>query len=369
MQVTVELPSLNFVKEKTKIEKGGYGIMPKNYNPQKPSEGYDKADLLALRASNITPALAAFPQCRFDSAEDASVFFARELDYIKAKSYDKVYPEFTALNNFPITHEVPEGAETMTYYSYEKVGMAAIISNYATDLPRADVKGSPSTAYVKSLGASYGYSVQEMRASRMAGKSLDTRKAEAARYAVDRTTNTIAFAGDPKHNLLGMLSAENNIPLYTLSTVEGKTSWKDKSANEILNDINGMFAYQSAITQDVERADTLALPPEVFIDISTRQIPNTGFTVMKFLMENAPYLKNIISAPELAARNAETNPYGVNVALLYTNSEEKFSLEIPMVFYQYPLQNRNLEVIVPCEERVAGIVLYYPLSALLALGV
>ncbi len=257
----------------------------------------------------------------------------------------------------------------MTYYSYEKVGMAAIISNYATDLPRADVKGSPSTAYVKSLGASYGYSVQEMRASRMAGKSLDTRKAEAARYAVDRTTNTIAFAGDPKHNLLGMLSAENNIPLYTLSTVEGKTSWKDKSANEILNDINGMFAYQSAITQDVERADTLALPPEVFIDISTRQIPNTGFTVMKFLMENAPYLKNIISAPELAARNAETNPYGVNVALLYTNSEEKFSLEIPMVFYQYPLQNRNLEVIVPCEERVAGIVLYYPLSALLALGV
>ena len=343
--------------------------MKNQYNPEMPSTGYDQADYAALMASNIAPTLAGNKQMRFDSAEDASIFFARELDYIKSKSYDKIYPEFTALNNFPITHEVPEGAETMTYYSYEKTGMAAIISNYATDLPRADVKGSPTTAYVKSIGDSYGYSIQEMRASRMAGKSLDTRKAEAARYAIDRKTNEIAFAGDKEHKLMGMLSCDNNIPLYTLATVETKTSWKDKSAAEILADINGMFAYQSRITQDVERADTLALPPAVFIDISTRQIPNTGYTVKRFLLENAPYLKNIITAPELSAENKATNPYGVDVAMLYTNSADKFSLEIPMAFYQYPLQNRNLEVIVPCEERVAGIVLYYPLSALLAVGV
>ena len=343
--------------------------MKNQYNPEMPSTGYDQADYAALMASNIAPTLAGNKQMRFDSAEDASIFFARELDYIKSKSYDKIYPEFTALNNFPITHEVPEGAETMTYYSYEKTGMAAIISNYATALPRADVKGSPTTAYVKSIGDSYGYSIQEMRASRMAGKSLDTRKAEAARYAIDRKTNEIAFAGDKEHKLMGMLSSDNNIPLYTLATVETKTSWKDKSAAEILADINGMFAYQSRITQDVERADTLALPPAVFIDISTRQIPNTGYTVKRFLLENAPYLKNIITAPELSAENKATNPYGVDVAMLYTNSADKFSLEIPMAFYQYPLQNRNLEVIVPCEERVAGIVLYYPLSALLAVGV
>lgn len=168
----------------------------------------------------------------------------------------------------------------------------------------------------------------------------------------------------------GMLSTDNNIPLYTLSTTEdGKTSWKDKTASQILDDINGMFAYQARLTQDVERADTLALPPDVYIDLSTRQIPNTGFTVMKFLMENAPYLKEIISAPELMDKNGEMNPYGENVTLLYTNSEEKFSLEIPMPFYQYPLQNRNLEIVVPCEERVAGIVLYYPMSALIAVGV
>ena len=136
-----------------------------------------------------------------------------------------------------------------------------------------------------------------------------------------------------------------------------------------MDDINGMFAYQSKLTKGVERADTLMLPHSVFIDISTRQIPNTGYTVLRFLKENAPYLKDIIAAPELEADSEETNPYKKGVMFMFTNSEEKLSLEIPMAYYQYPLQNRNLEVIVPCEERVAGMIIYYPLSALIAAGV
>lgn len=348
--------------------------MRKNYNSKMPSRTYDRGDYEALRSSNIAPALAGVEQLHFDSADDVSVFFARELDYIKAKSYDKIYPEFTALNMFPITHEVPEGAETTTYYSYEKTGMASIISNYATDLPRADVKGKPTTAYIKSVGDSYGYSVQEMRASRMAGKSLDTRKAESAKYQIERAMNTIAWAGNKEHNLMGVLTPENNIPLYTLSQVDvdglgKKTEFKYKTAMQILDDINGMFAYQAEITMDVERSDTLVLPSSVYIDISTRQIPNTGLTVKKFLLENAPYLTDIISAPELEAKSKETNPLGANAMFLFKNDPDKFSLEIPMEFYQYPLQPKGLEVQVPCESRVAGIIMYYPLSALIAVGV
>lgn len=339
------------------------------YNPEKPSNGYDVADFEALKRSNMMNQLVG-NTFRFDNADDASVFFARELDYVKTKSYDKQYPEFTALKKFPITHEVPEGAESTTYYSYEKTGMAEIINNYATDLPRADAKGKPTTAYVKSVGDSYGYSIQEMRASRLAGKSLDTRKSESARYAVDRKTNEIAFAGDEENQIVGILTQTNNIPLFTLGvTTDNKTTWADKTAGEILADINGMFKYQSRITQDVEKADTLALPPEVFIDISTRQIPNTGYTVKKFLLENAPYLKDIYSAPELAAGSRSTNPYGQNVGFLYTNDKEKLSLEIPMPFYQYPVQNRNLEAVIPCESRVVGMIIYYPMSALLAVGI
>ena len=217
---------------------------------------YSKADFNALMRSDIPQSLVETKGMRFDDAEDASLYFARELDYIKAQSYDVEYPELTALSLFPISNEVNPGAETVTYYSYDKTGVAKIINNYATDLPRADVKGKPSTGYVKSVGASYGYSVQDMRASRMASKSLDVRKAEAARYAVDFELNRIAWAGDKENGLIGVLSPENDIPLYTVPNgASGKTSWESKTADEILADLNGMQKQVSRTTKNVERPD------------------------------------------------------------------------------------------------------------------
>ena len=137
---------------------------------------YDSDEAMTLRGSKIPKAIMASEGTRFDSAEDASVFFARELDHVKAQSYDVEYPELTALHLFPQSSEADPGAETITYYTYDKTGLAKIIDNYSTDLPRADVTGKPSFAKIKSIGDSYGYSAQEMRASRLAGKSLDARK-------------------------------------------------------------------------------------------------------------------------------------------------------------------------------------------------
>lgn len=337
---------------------------------------YDSVDYAALMQSNIPAALTGTEGLRFDSAEDASVFFARELDFIKSQSYDVEYAEMTALSIFPMSSEVDPGAETITSYSYDKTGMAKLISNYATDLPRADVMGKPTTAIIKSIGDSYGYSIQEMRASRMAGKSLDVRKGESARYQIDRLNNQIAWAGDEETGLMGVLSKNNDIPLYVLPNgKDGKTSWADKTPEEIMADINGMQKQVAAVTKNVERPDTLVLPSDVFIDISTRQIPNTGFTVKKFIEENAPYLKQIVPASELQADTPETNPYGAadgtgkNVALLFKKDARKLTIENPMPFYQYPVQPKGLEVIIPCEARTAGVIIYYPLSLLIAVGV
>ena len=115
---------------------------------------YNKDEAKALRNSAIPAAVMASEGTRFDSADDASVFFARELDHVKAESYDVEYPEFTALNLFPVSNETDPGAETVTYYTYDKTGLAKVIDNYSTDLPRADVTGKPSYAQVKSIGDS-----------------------------------------------------------------------------------------------------------------------------------------------------------------------------------------------------------------------
>lgn len=337
---------------------------------------YDRKDVKTLRGSSVVDAILASEGTRFDGAEDASVFFARELDYVKTKSYDVEYPEFTALNLFPITSEADPGAETVTYYTYDKIGAAKVIQNYSTDLPRADVNGKPSYAQVKSLGDSYGYSAQEMRASRLAGKSLDTRKGESARFQIDNLNNIIAWRGDEESGLMGVLSDGQSIPLYAIGQggESGKTKWTEKTADEILADVNGMAKQVARVTKNVERPDTLCLPAEVFMDISTRRIPDTSTTVLAFIKEHSPYIKHIVSAAELDADSVETNPYaaeseGQGVAFLFKNDERKLAIENPMPFYQYPLQVKGLETIVPCEARTAGVIVYYPFSALIAVGV
>lgn len=344
-------------------------------NNQK-SMRYDQLDYDALMQSAIPASLASDERMRFDGAEDASVFFARELDYVKARSYDKLYPEFTALELFPSSSEIDPGAETATYYSYDKTGFAKIISNYATDLPRADVKGKPTTAVIKSLGDSYGYSIQEMRASRMAGKSLDTRKADSARYQIDYLNNKIAWMGDEETGLRGVLSTDNDIPLYVPANgANGTAKWADKTEDEILADITGMMTQMARLTKKVEKPDTIALPSEAYIILQNRRISGTDSNLLSYIENNLKGITNIVSCPELDPDSTDTNPYaaddgtGKGVMILFKNSADKLTIENPLPFTQYPVQTQGLEMVVNCEARTAGAMIYYPMSLLIATGI
>ena len=299
-------------------------------NTNQKSMRYDQNDYDALLHSKIPAALVETPQMNFDDDSDASVFFARELDYVKSQSYDVEYPEFTALKLFPVSSEINPGAETVTYYSYDKTGMAKIISNYATDLPRADVKGKPTTAIIKSLGDSY---------------------------------------------LRGVLSKDNDVPLYVPATgAKGSTKWADKTEDEILADITGMLKQVARTTKKVEKPDTLALPSEAYIEIQNRRIESTATTVLKYIQDNITDIARIVSCPELDPDSVDTNPYaaesdGKGVALLFKNDPRKFTIENPLSFMQYPVQPEGLEMVVPCEARTAGAIIYYPMSMLIATGI
>ena len=82
-----------------------------------------------------------------------------------------------------------------------------------------------------------------------------------------------------------------------------------------------------------------------------------------------PRLKAIVEAPELNP-DSEITPFpGIGVGFMYQKDKRKFSIEIPMPFYQYPIQARNLGFIVLCESRIAGALIYYGKSMLIIPGV
>lgn len=127
-------------------------------------------------------------------------------------------------------------------------------------------------------------------------------------------------------------------------------------------------------TKKVEKPDTLALPSEAYIEIQNRRIESTATTVLKYITDNITDIKNIVSCPELDPDSTDTNPYakdkdGAGVMLLFKNDARKLTIENPLPFMQYPVQPSGLEMVVPCEARTAGAIIYYPMSMLIATGI
>lgn len=319
----------------------------------KNNQRYDERDLAVINTSQ-----------RLDANE--SIFFARELEHVKTKTYDKVFPELTAFRVIPVSSEVNPGAETITYYQYEPVGMAKIIANYSDDLPRVDVKGKPFSATVKGVGTSYGYSLQDIRAARMAGKPLEQRKANAARMAIDQTTNKIAYLGDAEHGLVGLLT-HPNITTYVLPNdgTGTSTKLKDKTPEQILRDLNGMVTKVIELTQGVETPDTLLLPPAVYADLASRRLTDSDKTVLQFFLEQSPYVKTAIPVPELKGAGAG----GTDVIMFYRRDPDKLTLEIPQPFEQLPPEAKGLSFEIACHARTGGVIIYYPLSLIKAEGI
>jgi len=298
--------------------------------------------------------------------EGESIFFARELEHVKSKSYDIKFPFLKARLLFPLDFETNAGAETITYEQYDQVGMAKIISNYADDLPRADVKGKEFTSRVRTIASSYGYNYDEVQAASMAGKPLATRNSNAAKRANMVLENKIAFFGDATHNIQGFLT-NANIQEVTLAA-DGSGSSKtlaSKTGDQMVRDIASLFTAVHDVSKGVEVADTLMLPITQFNLIANTRIADINMTVLKFVMENNPHLKEIVWVTELKGAGAGAT----DKMVAYRRDADALTMEIPSEFKQLPVQEKNLEYVVPTHQRFGGVLIYYPLSVAYADGI
>jgi len=301
---------------------------------------------------------------------DGAVFFQRQLEYIKARSYDVQYAELKARMLFPVSSEAGPGVTTITYRTYDQAGAAKIINAYADDLPRADVAGKETTIPVRSVGISYGYNLDEIQSSQLTGVGLDQRRANAARRSVEQVINDVAFYGDATSGLPGFFS-NPNIPTGAVVDPGAGTEWSTKTPDEILFDINDLFADIFETTKMVERGNTLLLPPSQWSYImSTPRSATSDTTIAQYVAMNSPYLnsiEDIIPVNECAAAN---NPLlSTDAMVAYDRSPDKLQLEIPVELEMLPVQQKNLEFVVPGRSRLGGLNVYYPLSAAIGTGI
>ena len=287
-----------------------------------------------------------------------SAFFKRELEVVKAKSYDVKWAPNKALGLLPVDSSAGPAATEITYRSYTRVGTAKMVADYATDFPRVDVYGTEVSIKPHDIGAAYGYSIQEIRRAQMTGFPLETRRADAARRAIEDKINSIAFSGDTPTNLVGFLGCSGATE-FTLTSGTAGYTWAVKNADELLADMNGMVYAVIEATNGVEIPDTMLLPLAAYNLIQTKRLGTySDTTVLDYFLKTNQHIKRIEWLNELKTASDTSGTR----AIVFKNDADHLELVLPVPFEQFESEKKGLAYTIPCLARIAGVKFHYPLS-------
>ncbi len=288
---------------------------------------------------------------------DDTQFLARELEFIRQMTFDILFPDLRAREFIPVDNTVDSSADTVTYRQWEMFGAAAVISNYADDSPRVDTLVREFSGKVRSLGASYGYSIMDLRGAVRQSKPLVPFKAETARRATEQTMDQIAAEGDAAYNLPGFLNFVN-VPIIVLPN----GNWPAATSVNIIEDLNFGPTSIRALTQTVHSPDTLLLDTATFDLIAQKPVDVTNgsnISILNLWLTNQQYVRNVDQWYRLDTAGPADTPR----IMFYERSPRNMMLVIPQEFEQFPPQARNLEFVVNTHARIGGVEWHYPLSA------
>jgi hypothetical protein len=300
---------------------------------------------------------------------NAGIFFQRQLESIEGTIYKFKKKELKYRQYIPVSTRDNPGAETITYRMLDMVGAAVVIANYATDLPRADILGKEFTQKVKSLGTSFGWNTQEIRAAALANVPLEMDKANAARRSIREKESNIAWNGDSDNGIKGLID-NPNIPVQAAPDPGGGTEWANKTPDQIIADISAMVTKVRKQSKGIHNADTLLLPIDQYNLIAT--IPRSATsdtTILEFIQKpgNSYGLTTVDWLPdELDSAFTGGTEDG---AICYERDPEILELRIPLELELLAVQQRGLEFIVPGESRIGGVVVRFPLGMLFFTGI
>lgn len=290
--------------------------------------------------------------------DEVGLFLARELETILARTFETEYADIKYSQILPISTEVATGSDSFTYKIFDAQGSMKIIADKGSDLPRADILRKEVTHPVRSLGASFAYSIQETRAAaQVPGLQLEQRRANAVRRAYEEKVQDVAYFGSSADGIDGLFNNANVDKIVPNKWFDGTITTDEML--EILNEGPTRIIQNSNMK---EQPNTMLVPQNVYRIISTTARSTTSdTTVLEFFLRTNPYIRAVEPINDLEAAKSVLNKDRI---VCYDRSPEKLQLHIPQTLEFLPPVRQNLEFSVAAHARVGGVALYYPKSAI-----
>ena len=294
-----------------------------------------------------------------DAAE--SIFFQRELEHIIPEMFEFQFAKINARSLFPIDRSAGGANKTITWRQFTKTGQATIVADYADDISIVNAEGEEFTTAIRGLAVAAQWSIQEIRAAQQEGRPLERMQAEAAREAMLREENAIAFNGSVAFGLQGLASAGTGIPQNAAPT----GTWAGATGVQMTDDMH--FAVNTVVetTGDVEVPTRLLIPTvEYNLAATTQHSVSTDTTALNYFLQNNPYIKEVVPVRELA-----TAIGAAPTMVAYDPSPSKLRMAVPLDIEQFAPQQHNMTTRVIWHMRVGGLIFHKPASLHIVTGI
>jgi len=268
-----------------------------------------------------------------DAQQQALSFLVSQASIIEPQVYRIQYPDIQYPLLIPVETSGNEWAKSITFFSLDRFGRADWFHHMARDVPFADITREKFEHAIDMAAIGYFYTLEELAQAQMMGQPLSAERAAAAFRAYEEFMEDVAFIGSTDKDWTGLLNDPNvEIVPADASGTGGSQAWDDKTADQMLADINAILTGIYTDSSTVEMADTLLLPTAAFLALSLRRIPETVATVMSFLRENNTYTAQTGQALTIrAVRQLDTaGEGGVGRMVAYRRDPQVLKLHLPM---------------------------------------
>lgn len=289
-------------------------------------------------------------------------FLLSQLTFVESKMYEVLYKDITYSQLIPVSNEAGEWAESITYFYMDGRAIAEFVGTKSLDVPIAEIGTETITVPVELGATGYEYSDEELRQAIQLQRPLTQMKANMAMRAYEELVQRTAMDGDTTHNLPGFID-NSNITSSTAVDPGSGTEWVNKTADQIIFDLNDICADIFVDSLQIERPNRLALPTAQWSYIaSTPRADNSDTSILDWFVGNSPYITSrdqVIPTPELAGAGAGAT----DRMMAYDYNPDKVILHIPMPIRFLEPQRKGRGFEVPGEFKIGGVEFRYPGSA------
>lgn len=267
----------------------------------------------------------------FTDAQAALPFVVAQGRNVETKIYKRRYPTLNYAQVVPVVTEGNQWAIGTTFFTVDSVGEAKFISGAGNDIPMNKSTRDQHSHDFATIGSGWDWTLEEVNQAALYGINLSATDAMSATDKVERLLNAIAFKGSTEKGWTGFAN-DPNVPRADVST--SGTFWQDKTVDQKLKDVDEVLARVREQTNEVEWADSLALPPGAFRAAATQRLgAGDGLiTVLEYLRKNNIYTAetgqplNIFPVRELATASQD----GGGRMVAYRRDEEVVRFHLPM---------------------------------------